>query len=134
MFIEVIHRVTVTRANLDYIGSITVDRALMRASGLFEGEKVSVVNVSNGNRVETYVIPGEEGSGAIELNGAAAHLFSKGDIVIIMSYAIVTPEEARFQDKESLSVDPDAGACCGAAVFCVPGSEVGGLPLWNKKL
>ena len=83
MFIEVIkskiHRVTVTRANLDYIGSITVDRALMRASGLFEGEKVSVVNVTNGNRVETYVIPGEEGS---------------GDIVIIMSYAIVTPEEA----------------------------------------
>ena len=104
MFIEVIkskiHRVTVTRANLDYIGSITVDRALMRASGLFEGEKVSVVNVTNGNRVETYVIPGEEGSGAIELNGAAAHLFSAGDIVIIMSYAIVTPEEvADFRPK-----------------------------------
>ena len=100
MIIEVIkskiHRVMVTRANLDYIGSITVDRALMRASGLFEGEKVSVVNVSNGNRVETYVIPGEEGGGAIELNGAAAHLFSKGDIVIIMSYAIVTPEEAEI--------------------------------------
>ena len=98
MYIEVIkskiHRVTVTRANLDYIGSITVDRALMEAAGLFEGEKGSVVNVSNGNRVETYVIPGEKGSGSIELNGAAAHLFSAGDIVIIMSYAIVTPEEA----------------------------------------
>ncbi|HIZ85305.1 MAG TPA: aspartate 1-decarboxylase [Candidatus Coprenecus stercoravium] len=98
MYIQVIkskiHRVTVTRANLDYIGSITVDRSLMKAAGLFEGEKVSVVNVSNGNRVETYVIPGEEGSGCIELNGAAAHLFSEGDIIIIMSYAIVTPEEA----------------------------------------
>ena len=98
MYIEVlkskIHRVTVTRANLDYIGSITVDSALMHAAGLFEGEKVSVVNVTNGNRVETYVIPGEEGSGSIELNGAAAHLFAKGDIVIIMSYAIVTPEAA----------------------------------------
>ena len=96
MYIEVIkskiHRVTVTRANLDYIGRIT--GALMEAAGLFEGEKVSVVNVSNGNRVETYVIPGEKGSGSIELNGAAAHLFSAGDIVIIMSYAIVTPEEA----------------------------------------
>ena len=87
MYIQVIkskiHRVTVTRANLDYIGSITVDRSLMEAAGLFEG-----------NRVETYVIPGEEGSGSIELNGAAAHLFAAGDIVIIMSYAIVTPEEA----------------------------------------
>ena len=85
MYIEVIkskiHRVTVTRANLDYIGSITVDRSLMEAAGLFEGEKVSVVNVTNGNRVETYVIPGEEGSGSIELNGAAAHLFAAGDIV-----------------------------------------------------
>lgn len=104
MYIEVIkskiHRVTVTRANLDYIGSITVDRALMEAAGLFEGEKVSVVNVTNGNRVETYVIPGEKGSGSIELNGAAAHLFEAGDIVIIMSYAIVTPEEARdFRPK-----------------------------------
>ncbi len=99
MFIQVIkskiHRVTVTRANLDYIGSITIDKALMEASGLFEGEKVSVVNVTNGNRVETYCITGEEGSGCIELNGAAAHQFSPGDIVIIMSYAIVTPEEAR---------------------------------------
>ena len=98
MYIEIlkskIHRVTVTRANLNYIGSITVDRDLMEAAGIFEGEKVSVVNVSNGNRVETYVIPGERGCGAIELNGAAAHLFKAGDIVIIMSYAIVTPEEA----------------------------------------
>ncbi len=99
MFIEVIkskiHRVTVTRANLDYIGSITIDKTLLDAAGLFEGEKVSVVNVTNGNRIETYTIRGEEGSGCIEVNGAAAHLFSEGDIVIIMSYAMVTPEEAK---------------------------------------
>ncbi len=98
MFIEVIkskiHRVTVTRANLDYIGSITIDKALLKAANLFEGEKVSVVNVTNGNRIETYTIVGEEGSGCIEVNGAAAHLFKEGDIVIIMSYAMVTPEEA----------------------------------------
>lgn len=98
MFIEVIkskiHRVTVTRANLDYIGSITIDSTLMKAAGLFEGEKVAVVNVTNGNRLETYCITGEADSGCIELNGAAAHLFSPGDIVIIMSYAIVTPQEA----------------------------------------
>lgn len=98
MFIEVIkskiHRVTVTRANLDYIGSITIDTELMKAAGLFEGEKVAVVNVTNGNRLETYCIPGQAGSGCIELNGAAAHLFSPGDIAIIMSYAMVTPEEA----------------------------------------
>lgn len=98
MFIQVIkskiHRVTVTRANLDYIGSITIDGSLMEASGLFEGEKVSVVNVTNGNRLETYCITGKKDSGCIELNGAAAHQFSPGDIVIIMAYAIVTPDEA----------------------------------------
>ncbi len=97
MFIEVlkskIHRVTVTKANLDYIGSITIDSALMEAAGLYEGEKVSVVNVTNGNRVETYAIAGQAGKGQIELNGAAAHLFSEGDIVIIMSYAIMEPAE-----------------------------------------
>ena len=99
MFVEIlkskIHRVTVTRANLNYIGSITIDKALMEAAGVLEGEKVSVVNVTNGNRVVTYAIPGESGSGCIELNGAAAHLFNEGDIVIIMSYAIMTPEEAK---------------------------------------
>lgn len=90
-----IHRVTVTDANLDYIGSITIDEALMEASGILNWEKVAVVNITNGNRIETYAIPGVRGSGTICLNGAAAHLFSRGDIVIIMAYAQMTPEEAR---------------------------------------
>lgn len=110
MFIEIlkskIHRVTVTRANLNYIGSITIDRELMRAAGIFEGEKVSVVNITNGSRVETYAIAGEEGKGQIELNGAAAHLFSEGDLVIIMSYAIVTPQEA--EDFKPSVIFPDS--------------------------
>lgn len=98
MFIEVlkskIHRVTVTKANINYIGSITIDRDLMDAAGIFDGEKVSVVNLTNGNRAVTYVISGERKSGCIEMNGAAAHLFKVGDIIIIMAYAIVSPEEA----------------------------------------
>lgn len=89
-----IHRVTITEANLHYIGSITIDKALMKAAGLYEGEKVLVVNINNGNRLETYAIPGEEGSGKIGLNGAAAHLFGVGDIAIIMSFALMTEEEA----------------------------------------
>lgn len=90
-----IHRVTVTDANLNYMGSITIDEALMEAAGIQSWEKVSVVNITNGNRLETYVIPGERGSGTICLNGAAAHLFRRGDIAIIMAYAQMTPEEAR---------------------------------------
>ncbi len=99
MFLEIlkskIHRVKVTEANLNYIGSITIDSALMEASGILEGEKVSVVNISNGNRLETYAIPGERGSGKIGLNGAAAHQFAIGDIIIIMSYALMSPDEAK---------------------------------------
>ncbi len=99
MFLEIvkskIHRVTVTEANLDYIGSITIDSALMEAAGLYEGEKVQVVNITNGNRIETYVIVGEAGSGKIGINGAAAHQFSVGDLIIIMSYALMTPDEAK---------------------------------------
>lgn len=89
-----IHRVKVTEANLNYIGSITIDRDLVEACNLYEGEKVSIVNINNGNRIETYVIPGERGSGKIGINGAAAHQFDVGDLVIIMSYALMTPEEA----------------------------------------
>ncbi|KGN79055.1 aspartate decarboxylase [Porphyromonadaceae bacterium COT-184 OH4590] len=81
-----IHRAIVTEANLDYIGSITIDEALMEAAGIYEYEKVSVVNVTNGARLETYVIRGERGSGVICLNGAAAHLIHRDDIVIIMAY------------------------------------------------
>lgn len=89
-----IHRVTVTEARLDYIGSITIDRDLMDAAGILPGERVYIVDNNNGERLDTYVIPGERGSGVICLNGAAARRVQPGDIVIIMAYAMVTPEEA----------------------------------------
>ena len=95
-----IHRVTVTGADLNYIGSITIDQDLMDAANLLEGEKIQVVNNSNGERLETYAIPGERGSGEITLNGAAARKVSPGDILILMAYAIMTPEEAKtFKPK-----------------------------------
>jgi len=90
-----IHRVTVTEANLNYIGSITIDMDLMDAANLIANEKVSIVNNNNGARLETYVIPGERGSGVICLNGAAARLVQPGDVVIIMAYAMMEMEEAR---------------------------------------
>lgn len=99
MYIEVvkskIHRVTVTEANLNYIGSITIDEDLMDAANLIANEKVSIVNNNNGERFETYVIKGERGSGTICLNGAAARRVHTGDIVIIMSYAMMDFEEAK---------------------------------------
>lgn len=87
-----IHRATVTEANLNYVGSITIDEDIIDAVGMTANEKVQIVNNNNGARLETYIIPGERGSGVICLNGAAARLVQKGDIVIIISYAIV-PEE-----------------------------------------
>ncbi|MBD5276207.1 MAG: aspartate 1-decarboxylase [Bacteroides sp.] len=90
-----IHRVTVTEARLDYIGSITIDRDLMDAAGILPGERVYIVNNNNGARLDTYAIEGERGSGVICLNGAAARMVQPGDIVIIMAYASMTPEEAR---------------------------------------
>lgn len=99
MIIEVVksklHRVTITEANLNYIGSITIDEDLMDAANLIEGEKVQIVNNNNGERLETYVIKGRRGSGAICLNGAAARKAQPGDIVIIMSYAQMDFEEAK---------------------------------------
>ena len=99
MVIEVlkskIHRVTVTQANVDYVGSITIDSALMEAANIICGEKVQVVNVTNGERLETYAIPGQAGSGVICLNGAAAHKASVGDVIIIISYASMDFEEAK---------------------------------------
>lgn len=95
-----IHRVTVTGADLNYIGSITIDQDLMDAANLVEGEKIQVVNNSNGERLETYAIPGERGRGEIILNGAAARKVAPGDVLILMAYAIMTPEEAKnFQPK-----------------------------------
>jgi aspartate 1-decarboxylase len=90
-----IHRVKVTEANLNYVGSITIDEDLMDAANLYEGEKVQIVNNNNGERIETYVIKGARGSGMICLNGAAARKAEVGDIVIIISYALMTPEEAK---------------------------------------
>ena len=90
-----IHRVTVTEANLDYIGSITIDEALMEAANIIPNEKVQVVDVNNGERIETYVIKGERGSGCVCLNGPAARKVAVGDIVIIMSYASMDFEEAK---------------------------------------
>ena len=89
-----IHRVSVTEANLNYIGSITIDEDLVEAAGLYENEKVTIVNINNGERIDTYVIRGERGSGKICLNGAAARKFEVGDLVIIMAYAQMTPEDA----------------------------------------
>ena len=90
-----IHRVRVIEANLNYIGSITIDMDLMDAANLIANEKVSIVNNNNGERFETYVIPGERASGVICLNGAAARLVQPGDIVIIMAFAMMDMEEAR---------------------------------------
>lgn len=90
-----IHRVQVTEANLDYIGSITIDQDLMEAANIYAGERVQVVDNTNGARIETYVISGKRGSGCICINGAAAHLIHVGDTVIIMAYALMTPEEQK---------------------------------------
>lgn len=90
-----IHRVRVTEANLNYVGSITIDEALMQAAGLIEGEKVQVLDIDNGERLETYVIKGTAGSGAICLNGAAARKVQVGDVVIIVSYALMEFEQAK---------------------------------------
>ena len=95
-----IHRVTVTEANLDYIGSITIDSKLMEAAGILPGERVFIVDNNNGERFDTYAIEGEPGSGVICLNGDAARKVHRGDIVIIMAYAMMTEEEARaFKPK-----------------------------------
>lgn len=99
MHIEVlkskIHRVTVTEANLNYVGSITIDEDLMDAANMIENEKVQVVNINNGARLETYIIKGQRGSGVICLNGPAARKVALGDIVIVMSYASMDFEEAK---------------------------------------
>ncbi len=109
MFLQVlkskIHRAIVTEANLNYVGSVTIDEELMDAAGLIEGERVQVVNNNNGARLETYVIKGERHSGQICLNGAAARQVQIGDVLIIMAYGFMTPEEAR--DFKPMNVYPD---------------------------
>jgi aspartate 1-decarboxylase len=100
-----IHRATVTQADLDYVGSVTLDSDLMKAADLLEGEQVAIVDITNGARIETYVIPGPAGSGVIGINGAAAHLVHPGDLVIIISYAILDDAEARALEAKVVHVD-----------------------------
>ena len=102
-----IHRATVTQSELNYVGSITIDEELMEASGIFEYEKVQIADVDNGNRFETYVIAGERGSGVICLNGAAARCVKTGDKVIIMSYALMSPEEVKNNPPKVVFVDDE---------------------------
>ncbi len=100
-----IHRVTVTEAKLNYVGSITVDEDLLDAAGILEYEKVQIVDIENGNRFETYTIAGERGSKMICLNGAAARCVSVGDKIIIMAYANMTPNEAKDHKPNVVFVD-----------------------------
>ena len=105
MFHAKIHRATVTDADLNYIGSITIDADLLDAVGIFPNEKVDIYNVTNGNRLATYTIPGERGAGEICLNGAAAHLAGPGDIVIICAYTWMGEAEARRLSPKVVLVD-----------------------------
>jgi len=102
-----IHRAVVKQADLDYVGSITIDSRLLRESGILEYEKVEIADITNGNRLETYAIAGEEGTGMICLNGAAAQLVNPGDKIIIMAYASMTSEEAETHHPVVLFVDED---------------------------
>ncbi len=105
MFKSKIHRAVVTQANLNYVGSITIDEALLEAADILPGEKVQVVNNNNGARLETYVIQGERDSGVICLNGAASRLVQPGDNVIIITYAIMDRDEARSFKSRAILVD-----------------------------
>ncbi|WP_448316120.1 aspartate 1-decarboxylase [Streptomyces sp. CO7] len=105
MFKSKIHRATVTQADLHYVGSVTVDADLLDAADLLPGELVHIVDITNGARLETYIIEGERGSGVIGINGAAAHLVHPGDLVILISYAQVDDAEARSMKPRVVHVD-----------------------------
>ncbi len=105
MLIAKIHRATVTGADVNYIGSITIDSDLMKTAGILEWESVQVADITNGERLDTYVIPGEPGTGTIQLNGAAAHLVHPGDLIIIMAYAWMTEEEIKACQPRIIFVD-----------------------------
>ncbi|MFF1881512.1 aspartate 1-decarboxylase [Pseudarthrobacter sp. NPDC058196] len=105
MFKSKIHRATVTHADLHYVGSVTVDLDLLEAADILPGELVSIVDVTNGARLETYTIAGERGSGVIGINGAAAHLMHENDIVILITYAQMTTEEAKSYEPRVVHVD-----------------------------
>jgi len=118
-----IHRARVTEANLNYVGSITIDEDLLDAVGICANEKVAIVNNNNGARLETYVIPGPRGSGVICLNGAAARLVQPDDIVIIISYAIV-PEEKIAQHKPRVAIMNDKDNSIKELIYAEPASTV----------
>ncbi|WP_405463468.1 aspartate 1-decarboxylase [Streptomyces jietaisiensis] len=125
MFKSKIHRATVTQADLHYVGSVTIDAELLDAADLLPGELVHIVDITNGARLETYVIEGERGSGVIGINGAAAHLVHPGDLVILISYAQVSDAEARELRPRVVHVDEEnrivsLGADAGEPV---PGSD-----------
>jgi aspartate 1-decarboxylase len=107
MFKSKIHRATVTHADLHYVGSVTVDLDLLDAADILPGELVAIVDVTNGARLETYTIAGERGSGVIGINGPAAHLVQENDIVILITYAAMTTEEARAYQPRVVHVDQD---------------------------
>jgi len=107
MLISKIHRATITQADLHYVGSITIDATLMEAADLMPGQQVDVVNVTNGNRLTTYAIPGAPDEGKICINGAAAHLVNPGDLVIIMGYGLIGDEEAHHYEPHVVFVDAD---------------------------
>ena len=105
MFKGKLHRATVTQANINYVGSVTIDKNLLKESGILPGEKVQIVNINNGERLETYTIEGEADSGMICINGAAARLAQPGDKVIIIAYAIMDEKEARTFQPNVLILD-----------------------------
>ena len=105
IFKSKIHRARVTEANLNYVGSITIDMDLLEAANILPGEKVQIVNNNNGARLETYTIEGKRGSGVICLNGAAARMVQPGDVVIIIAYALMTPEEAKTFEPNVVFLD-----------------------------
>jgi aspartate 1-decarboxylase len=126
-----IHRATVTQADLHYVGSVTVDLDLMEAADLLAGEQVAIVDVTNGARLETYVIPGERGSGVLGINGAAAHLVHPGDLVILISYGQMDDAESRAWQPRIVHVNAgneiiELGADPAAVVEGMAGSPVRG--------
>jgi len=128
-----IHRATVTQADLHYVGSVTVDSELLAAADLLPGEKVAIVDVTNGARLETYVIEGAPGSGVIGINGAAAHLVHPGDLVILIAYAQMDDAEARTYRPRVVHVDADnlvieLGSDPAEAVAGMAGNLVSGRP------
>ncbi len=129
MMISKIHRATITDADLHYVGSITIDEDVMEAADLLPGQAVDVVDVTNGARLTTYVIPGEAGSGVMQINGAAAHLIHKGDIVIVISYGQLNDSEARTYTPRVVFVDENnTPVHIGGEPGRVPDTKAGQAP------